>query len=290
MKLDALRFIILGALLCLTRTAPADTFTPLDFPGASATEPSGITATGLIVGAYTDGTGVMHGFKLDDDGYATIDYPGALRTAAVAGNASGDIAGFFLDSSSQWHGFVLSNGAYAIQDHPAATTGSFTLGISANGALVGEFKVGQVFGQLGFSWILRHGQYTELTPPDAVRSFATSVNARGDVVGRLIDATGDQLAWKLDRQGTYAVFQFPGAALSNARGINDRGEIVGVYLLAGVNHGFVLPPDDVTHFTTIDYPGASSTRALGINPQGEIVGTYDIAGVRHGYLLRRDPH
>jgi hypothetical protein len=55
-----------------------------------------------------------------------------------------------------------------------------------------------------------------------------------------------------------------------------------------VNHGFVLPPDDFTNFTTINYPGAASTRALGINPQGDIVGTYDLAGVRHGFLLERD--
>jgi hypothetical protein len=50
------------------------------------------------------------------------------------------VAGFFLDSANQWHGFVLSNGSYFVQDYPAATTGSFTLGISANATLVGEFK------------------------------------------------------------------------------------------------------------------------------------------------------
>ena len=213
-------------------------------------------------------------------------------------NSRGDVAGFFLDASNQWHGFVLSDGDFFMQDYPGATTGTFTLGIGANGTLVGEFKVGQAFGQLGFAWILRHGQYTQLTPPDCsgatpphpVQAFATSINPRGDVVGRLIDAAGRQCAWKLDKHGEYSILQAPGASLTNARGINPVGEVVGVYRLAA-NHGFVLGPEDITGFTTIDFPGAASTRALGINPRGDIVGTYALAGpagTGHGFLLERD--
>ena len=73
--------------------------------------------------------------------------------------------------------------------------------------------------------------------------FATSVNSRGDVVGRLIDTAGRQNAWALDKHGTYQVFQVPDATLTNARGINNKGEVVGVYR-CDVNHGFVLPPHD----------------------------------------------
>src|SRR5205823_10825731 len=134
---------------------------------------------------------------------------------------------------------------------------------------VGEFKVGQAFGQLGFAWTLRQGQYTQLIPSESARAFATSINSRGDVVGRMIDTAGRQLAWKLDKEGTYTVFQFPGASLTNARNIYAKGDVVGVYFLGGLNHGFVLPPDDFTHFTTIDFPGAVTTRALGINSNGD---------------------
>jgi uncharacterized membrane protein len=147
--------------------------------------------------------------------------------------------------------------------------------------------MGQAFGQLGFAWIFRHGQYTQLTPPASAQAFATSVNSRGDVVGRLIDTAGQQLAWKLDNGGRYTVFQIPGASLTNARNINSKSEVVGVYRLAGVNHGFVLSANDFTDFTTIDFPGSASTRALGINSAGDIVGTYDLAGVHHGFLLER---
>src|SRR4029077_8875660 len=144
----------------------------------------------------------------DRGAFVAIDYPGATNTTAVSINARSDVAGFFLDSASHWHGFLLSDGQFFVQDYPGATTGTFTLSASANGTLVGEFKKGQAFGQLGFAWIMRHGQYTQMIPPGSIFAFATSVNSRGDVVGRLIDTSGGQTAWKLDKHGTYHVFHF----------------------------------------------------------------------------------
>jgi hypothetical protein len=231
----------------------------------------------------------VHGFLLHGGTFAAIDYPDAVNTTVISISARGDIAGFFLDSTSQWHGFVLSDGTYFVQDYPGATTGTFTLGVAANGTLVGEFKTGQAFGQLGFAWIMRQGQYTERIPPRSAFAFSTSVNSRGDVVGRLIDTVGGQTAWKRDKDGTYNVFQYPGATITNARGINSKGEVVGVYRVGG-NHGFVLPPDDFSNFVTIDFPGAVATRALGINSCGDIVGTYgfNAQGTGHSFLLVRD--
>ena len=298
MNVRTIRVLALSALISIAPVALGDTYTAIDFPGAATTEVSGINSSGVMVGSYTDNMGSTHGFKLDGDTFTGFDYPGAITTFAFSVNARGDVAGSFLDATNQWHGFVLSDGDYFVQDYPGATTGTFTFDISANGTLVGEFKVGQVFGQLGFAWILRRGQYTQLTPPDCnggtppqpVHAFATSVNPRGDVVGRLIDAAGRQCAWKLDKHGAYSIIQVPGASLTNARGINPKGEVVGVYRL-GVNHGFVLPADDVTNFTTIDFPGATATRALAINSRGDIVGSYALIGPQggdHGFLLERD--
>ena len=292
------RILALAALLSAAPTALADTYTPIDFPGADSTEVAGINASRVMVGSYTDSSGSTHGFKLAGETFTALDFPGALTTFAFSINARGDVAGAFLDATNQWHGYVLSDGNYFVQDYPGATTGTFTFDISANGTLVGEFKVGQAFGQLGFAWILRDGQYTQLTPPDCngdtparpVQAFATSINPSSDVVGRLIDAALRQCAWMRDQDGSYAIIQFPGATLTNARGINPKGEVVGVYRL-GVNHGFVLPADDFTNFTTIEFPGASSTRALGINPRGDIVGSYALIGPQggdHGFLLQRD--
>ncbi len=296
MKPGSILTFALAAYACVATAALGDTYTAIDFPGASTTDLSGISALGVMVGSYTDSTSVSHGFTFDGDTFAAIDYPGAISTTAISVNSRGDVAGFFQDATNQWHGFVLSDGVFFAQNYPGATTGTFTLGIGANGTLVGEFKTGQAFGQLGFAWILRHGQYAQLTPPDCsdgappqpVQAFATSVNPRGDVVGRLIDLAGRQCAWKMNKEGTYRTIQFPGASLTNARGINPVGEVVGVYRLANVNHGFLLAEDDF-NFTTIDFPGAASTRALGINSRGDIVGTYALVGplgVGHGFLLQ----
>ena len=293
-----IRTFALALVMGVTPMALADTYTPIDFPGAVTTDLGAINESGVMVGSYTDGTGASHGFKFDGDTFAAFDYPGAISTAATSVNSRGDIAGFFLDAAKQWHGFVLSDGDFFVQDYPGATTGTFTLGIGANGTLVGEFKTGQIFGQLGFAWILRDGQYMQLTPPDCsgappphpVQAFALSINPRGDVVGRLIDAAGRQCAWRLDKHGEYTILHVPGASITNAKGINPSGEVVGVYRL-GVNHGFVLGPKDTTSFITIDFPGASATRAQGINARGDIVGTYALTGPQgtgHGFLLERD--
>jgi hypothetical protein len=299
MNTRTIQMLALAALTGISASAIGATYSTIDFPGAVTTDVSGISSSGVIVGTYTDTTGTSHGFRLDGDTFTTIDYPNATASAAISVNSRGDVAGFFLDAANQWHGFVSSDDQYFVQDYPGATTGTFTLGIGANGTLVGEFKTGQVFGQLGFAWMLRHGQYTQLTPPDcngdvvlqAVQAFATSVNPAGDVVGRSIDARGQQCAWKLDKRGLYSILQFPQASITNARGINPKGEVVGVYRLGGVNHGFILPQDDAINFVSIDFPAATSTRALGINARGDIVGTYALsgpAGVGHGFVLIRD--
>jgi uncharacterized membrane protein len=292
----AVRTLALAALTSVATIALGDTYT-VDYPGAVTTDLSGINAAGVMVGTYTDNSGATHGFQLNGDGFQAINYPSAISTAAISINSRGDVAGFFLDAANQWHGFVLSNGDYFVQDYPSATTGSFTLGIGANETMVGEFKTGQSFGQLGFAWMLRDGEYVQLMPPDCngdtpanpVQAFATSVSPRGEVVGRLIDAAGHQCAWKLDQDGTYSILQASGASLTNARGISATGEVVGVYRL-GVNHGFVVSPHDFANFISIDFPGAASTRALGINSRGDIVGTYALVGptgVGHGFLLER---
>ena len=143
MSTKTIQSILSGALMAIAAAALADTYTPIDFPGALTTDASGINSRGEIVGTYTDAGNVVHGFRLRHGVFSTIDYPGAINTTAIAVNASGDIAGFFLDAANHWHGFVLSDGRYFAQDYPGATTGTFTLGIGANGTLVGEIKTGR---------------------------------------------------------------------------------------------------------------------------------------------------
>jgi hypothetical protein len=72
-------------------------------------------------------------------------------------------------------------------------------------------------------------------------------------------------------------------------GINLEGAITGYYVdSSGVNHGFLLGPDDI--FITFNAPGAGTGSGQGTigstnNNLGAIVGYYiDGSGANHGFL------
>ena len=164
--------------------------------------------------------------------------------------------------------------------------------------------------------------YETIDPPGSFDTFVRGINARGDIVGRFLDATGaahgfllsDGLFTTIDfpgatrtlanginargeivgihdshsfllRRGTFTTFDFPSAAGTGARAINNAGDIVGFYSETADSpvRGFLLSRGQ---FTPIDFPGSLRTSANGINARGEIVGDYtDSDGVGHGFLL-----
>lgn len=291
---NVLRMISVVLSLCAALVASAqrtDTFITIDYPGATVTDLNGINDSGEIVGLATLAGGRRQGFRYNDGVFTDINYAGALRTEATAINSQGEVAGFFQDAGGQFHGFVLNqHDTFTVYDYPDATTGTFALGINPFGTLVGEFKIGQVFGQQGFAFIYRGGEYEQFVPIGSVTAMAFSINPLGDVVGAMVDAAGRQSGWLLDSEGEYTLFSFPGATATNPRGINSSGEVVGVYLLGpGVQRAFTMNNGVLKDFT---YPGATSTRLLAINDCGHMVGTYNLPGdpVRHGFLLAQgDP-
>jgi hypothetical protein len=78
---------------------------------------SSVAASGAIVGIYTDGNYVFHGYLRATNGSITsIDDPNAgtgteQGTGALAINASGMIAGTYADSNSMLHGFLYDSSA-----------------------------------------------------------------------------------------------------------------------------------------------------------------------------------
>jgi len=75
-------------------------FTTVDVPGAAlGTQALGISATGQIVGVFTDAESISHGFLLSGGTFATVDVPVAMRrnTAAHGVNVTGQIVGTFVD-------------------------------------------------------------------------------------------------------------------------------------------------------------------------------------------------
>src|SRR2546426_12807716 len=85
-------------------------FTTIDFPGATSTQPWGINTRGDIVGLYVSG-GVTHGFLLSTGQYNTVDFPDATGTEVYAINPQGDVGGVYTFAGVR-HGFVLSGGQF----------------------------------------------------------------------------------------------------------------------------------------------------------------------------------
>jgi hypothetical protein len=86
----------------------------VDVPGAvtGSTQAFGINPQGDIVGIYSDGSGMTHGFLLREGRFATIDPPGSTSTVLSGINPKGDIVGGYLDSIGHGHGFLLSKGSF----------------------------------------------------------------------------------------------------------------------------------------------------------------------------------
>src|SRR5262249_58563879 len=74
-----LYLVALSLMLGVTSVALAQSFTSIDFPGATITRPFGINPRGDIVGLYVS-AGVTHGFLLSDGQFITFDVPGPTLT------------------------------------------------------------------------------------------------------------------------------------------------------------------------------------------------------------------
>jgi len=72
-------------------------YTTIDPPGSHSTEPTGINASGDIVGVYKDVSGVDHGFLWIDGAYTVLDFPRAADTYPLAINRGGQVVGGFLE-------------------------------------------------------------------------------------------------------------------------------------------------------------------------------------------------
>jgi hypothetical protein len=164
--------------------------------------------------------------------------------------------------------------------------------INAQGQVAGLYRDGN--GVRGF---LRDtdGTYTFFSVPFAGATFtnATGINARGQIVGRWTDASGNARGYLRTPDGKITSFDpLDPCAISRLpaapHGINDAGDIVGrCFDSAGNEHGYLMGTDGA--FAIIDVDGALTTDAWMVNNAGEIVGDYsDSNGVVHGYRRSAD--
>lgn len=141
-------------------------------------------------------------------------------------------------------------------------------------------------------WTERSFSFTTLEAPDGGSiSLVSGINAAGDIVGTVVDATGRH--GFLLSGGVFTTIDFPGAAVTEARGIGPGGDIVGTYRLPGepaLNfHGFLRSADG--EFRPVDYPGHTSTMTQRILPDGTMLGCFhddDFTASMRGIVITRD--
>ena len=137
--------------------------------------------------------------------FTSIDVPGAIATNALGVNAGGGIVGFYRDASNRQHGFVLDRRGFRTLDYPGATV-TEARGISPNGEVVGAYRMpGEPLENVHGYRLTRSGEYVPIADPGHISAIAHhealdfpgaaatrafGVNARGDVVGSYVDASG----------------------------------------------------------------------------------------------------
>jgi hypothetical protein len=169
----------------------------------------------LVVGNYTDASGVGHGFVYNRGRFTNLDYPGAappLGTFLAGVNNSGAIVGQYSGTEGGAfglsHGFLYRKGTFTEVAAPDAGTntaglctgfdyftqeGTVATGISAGGVIVGAVcnDVGAPNSQYG--WVLSHGKFSSLNDPNAGPggTFPWGVSQNGRfVTGNYFDTGG----------------------------------------------------------------------------------------------------
>lgn len=276
------------ALMTLTQSALAQTYTAIDCPFSISTLARGINDRGDITGFCEDVNG-LHGFLLRNGVFKLIDVPGAVGTSAFGINNRGEVAGHYFDSNDVQHGFVIRKGRFHTIDPPGSIETS-ARGIDDLGRIVGYYLAsddvyrGFTLDRRGFRDIVFPGAEMEATA--AFDSKILTI-----VGGYFID--GVPHGFHL-RKGVFTPIDAPGAAGTRAFGINLRGHIVGgwtddagcpdcftqAFLLTRLGFEFL-------EFTDVAGTVAAETVAFGVNVKGQIVGHYfdEEDETFHGFLF-----
>lgn len=262
----------------LCAAAAAQTFTPIDFPGAASTQAWGINAYGEVVGFFVNPDNTVHGFRLKGGGFSPIDFPGASNTQAYGLNAQGDVVGTYVMAGAT-HGFLLAGGRFSTIDPPGSAS-SGPSAITANGDITGLCMM----NGLTRIFVLKGDTYEVFDYPGSSGSSGNGNNVRGDIVGIFVQ---NGVSRGYVRRGVdFSPIEYPGSTATAAFGINPAGEIAGRYRdTANRFHGYLLIGGEYASF---DYPGATLTAGHAISPNGDVVGRYQNSdGVNHGYLYSR---
>ena len=255
-----------------------NTYTTIDFPGATDTWATGVNKKGDLVGYYyvaPDTT--LHGFLLSGGTFMTIDVPGAA-TQIFGINDDGLIIGRYNFPGDHFHGFVFDGFTFTNIDFPGASdTGAYA--INNKGQIVG------FYGDANHShaFVLTHDDYKTIDPPGRWKGVAaTGINDSGSIVGW--NLSEHNLYWGFRySNGVFQAIRVPGQLSSFGGSVNDDGVVVGTFFSFVSEYCYTLVDGRFHHLA---YPGAFTTSCSMISDSAQIVGFWqDFQSKGHGFLI-----
>jgi uncharacterized membrane protein len=151
------------------------TFTTIRHGGDSATLTFGINNAGEVVG----GTGTIYttkGFEMSGSHFKRLNVPGQHVYVYGAGvNTFGTIVGW-----TESDGFMCRTGKCKIVDFPGALGVTEAEGINDAGIIVGWYVAS---GGSILAFASKNGKYSSFSYPGAKGTFASAINASGQIVG-----------------------------------------------------------------------------------------------------------
>jgi uncharacterized membrane protein len=175
----------------------AESYTTLDFPMGPGTHTFAwnSNSAGVVVGTFqnpSDG-GTVHGFAYDHGAWTRFDHPQVncppgnyeCGTTVSAIDSAGRMVGSWKDQAKVEHGFLLVSGVFTDLTIPNAKSAFFDA-ILDDGTTSGVYTDATTGKRRGFVRD-KGGRVTTIDRPGL--TVVRGINARGDLVGRFVDAS-----------------------------------------------------------------------------------------------------
>jgi hypothetical protein len=131
-------------------------------------------------------------------------------------------------------------------------------------------------------------KFVSFDVPGAVLTYATAINASGQVAGTYLGQDSLYHGFLRESNGTITTFDVSGGTLSiSVEGINASGQIVG-YAYNGSSFSFIRESDGTITVVAVPYSGANGTTIFGMNDSGEVCGYYTLSSSDSDYGFVRN--
>jgi probable HAF family extracellular repeat protein len=185
----------------------------IDVSNSIETRSEGITDAGLISGEYVDQDGNEHGYLLRGEIFQTIDVPNTFSTDVWMVSNDGWLTGDYSSATTVLAYVRTDQGVYLTLDYPGAVADS-ARAINDRHEVVGRWdddslvpdQIPCITQCHGFWW--SKGEFRDIDFPGAIYTVALGINDQGVIVGRYVDASGNE-------HGFIAEPHHPGEAGSN---------------------------------------------------------------------------